>query len=142
MDFATKMWYTISILDERRITIMELVLLPALTGATLASAVNGLFTMGVQFVPGVRVWWAGLKSEAKQTALLVLTAAVGLAYFGLGLVDPAALASAGLAVPPSNVMGLLLAFGGALASLPVGESIYQRLPEMRDVVEAKAARPE
>ena len=121
---------------------METVILPALTGATLASAVNGIFTLGVQYIPGVRVWFAGLASEAKQTAVLLLTVLVGLVYFGLGLVDPAALAQAGLAVPPSNVMGLLLALGGSLASLPVGEGIYRVIPETRDVVEAKAARPE
>ena len=121
---------------------MDTVFLPALTGAVLASATNGFFTLAVQFVPGVRVWFAGLASEAKQTALLVLTLLVGLGYFGLGLVDPAALAQAGLAVPPSNVMGLLLAVGGALASLPVGDAVYKVLPETRDVVEAKAARPE
>lgn len=120
---------------------MEIIVLPALNGAVLALAVNGFFTLAVQYVPVVRVWFGGLVGGAKETFFLLLTLAVGAGYFALGLVDPAILASAGLAVPPVTVVGFILAVGGALASLPVGKGIYDAIPETADVAAAKLNRP-
>lgn len=118
------------------------VILPALTGGILGSAVNTAVTLAVQFIPGVRVWFAGLSSDTKRAFFGLLTVAVGIGAFFYSLVDPATQVIVGLVIPPFSIIGGLIAIGGALASLPLGESILFALPETADVIEAKAVRPE
>ena len=118
------------------------IVIPVITSGIIASAVNTLVTLGVQFIPGIRVWFAGLTSDAKRTFFAVLTISVGVAVFAYSLVSPEAQEYVGLVIPLMKPIVIFLSIGGALASLPFGESILAVLPETLDVAEAKAARPE
>ena len=66
------------------LTALAPVILPALTGGIIASAVNTVVTLLVQFVPGVRVWFAGLSGDTKRSFFAVLTIVVGVAAFDGG----------------------------------------------------------
>lgn len=124
------------------LSVLEPVIVPAITGAIIASAVNTLVTLLVQFVPGVRTWFASISGDAKRTFFALLTLAVGVAAFGYSLVDPATQAVVGLVIPPMSIIGGFIAVGGALASLPLGESIFFVLPKAADVTAIKEAKDE
>ena len=43
-----------------------------LTVAGITTLVVLIFTLLFQYIPGLRVWWASLRSEAKKGVVLVL----------------------------------------------------------------------
>ena len=86
------------------------------------------------YIPGLRVWYAALKSEFKQLLMLGLLIVVSGAIFALGCYD---ILSTGIACDKYGAISLVWMF---IAALVANQATYAISPQPNDVIEAKAVR--
>lgn len=102
------------------------------TPEVIAGIVGFILMLVFAYVPGLRVWFAGLKSEVKSWAMigLLTVAAVVITL----------LAQYGVIQTPEPVTWLSCA-KVVLALLVANQPTYQIAPQMADVKVAKLSRP-
>jgi hypothetical protein len=109
-----------------------------LSVAGITAVIVSLVTLVFQYFPGLRVKWAGLKSEYKRGIVLGLYVIVGaVAAFG-GCV--AFLASIFPNLLCSDAITFLQYVVGVLFAVGAGQGVFELLPELKDVAVAKAER--
>lgn len=98
-----------------------------------------IFTLLFQYFPGLRVAWAGLKSEWKRLIMLGIYLVVGaiVAWGGCLPAIKSAFPALLCLAEPAPIMTYVL---GVLVAIGAGQGIFTALPELRDVAEAKALR--
>jgi hypothetical protein len=97
-----------------------------------------LITVLFQYFPGLRIWWAGVKSEVKMLSVLALYMVAGaLVAFGGCLPELAKVIPQLVCADATTFLNYVFAVFIAVGS---GQGIFALLPEMRDVSAAKAAR--
>ena len=104
----------------------------------ITTALVLLFTLVSQYVPGLRVKWAGVKSEVKKAIVLGLYILFGAVFaFGGCLPFLAKLIPQLLCVEPVGFVQYLFAVAVAVGA---GQGVFSLLPELGDVQETKLMR--
>ena len=110
-----------------------------LTVAGITTLVVLIFTLLFQYIPGLRLWWAALKTEAKKGIVLVLYLITG-AVVAFGGCFPAF-----ASVFPQVICAPLATFVdfafGTLIAIGAGQGAFSLMPELGDVEARKALRP-
>lgn len=108
--------------------------------AKITTVLMVVFTLIFQYIPGLRVKWASVKSEYKKAIVL-----------GLYLMFGAAVAFGGCLPEVLKVFPQLLCVDapiflnfvfGVLVAIGAGQGIFSLMPELNDVKEVKAMREE
>jgi hypothetical protein len=119
---------------------MDTVFIPAVTGTGVIALVSLLFSLGLQFIPGLNTWFAPKSEEFKKGFFLLLGLALGFIWFLLGAV---ALPPAwDIVVAPMSVGTLLLALVEVVLGAGAVQGFYKVLPTPKAVAELKASRAE
>jgi len=116
----------------------ETLLIPAVTGTGIVALVSILFSLGLQYVPGLNTWFAPKSEEFKKSTFLLVGVVSGLVWFLLGLV--AIPPEWGIVFAPMNVAGLLLALLEILLGTGGVQGFYRVLPVPSSVARLKASR--
>jgi hypothetical protein len=108
---------------------------------SLVAGINLVFTLAFQYIPGLRVKFAGLPSETKRALFLGLGIVVAGGWFvatlpTLGICGPAL----GFVCQPAPVSALISAVAALIIGTGSMDSFAQVIPEKDDVAEAKADR--
>lgn len=104
-------------------------------------ASNLLLTLLLQYVPGLRVWWAVKTSEVKKSVFLFGGVAIAVVWFvatlpALGLCTP----EIGFVCTPTTASALVSALVALLVGVGGMDGFFNVLPETKDVIVAKATR--
>lgn len=109
-----------------------------LTVAGITAILVTLFTVVFQYVPGLRTRWGGLATDVKRFIVLGLYLAAGGAVAFGGCVD------ALIELIPQLMCSTAIGFSeyaiATLIAVGAGQGIFDLLPEISDVIAAKAAR--
>jgi len=100
----------------------------------LVAVAGVVLSLLFSYVPGLRTWYAALKSEIKQLIMLGLLAVVSGAIFALGCFD---ILSIGITCDKYGAISMVWMF---IAALVANQATYSITPETNDVTIAKAVR--